>query len=226
MGRFLTQVLGMVYVAVLARYILAEGMGKIAIATSLVSILVLIINFGFSQLIVRNVASDRSKAGHYVSNALLLKAILSLIFFILILIVISVTRYPTDTTMIILIYSLSFVFDEFSEVIFSIFNAFEIMEYPAAIQTGRDITNIVLSLIAIYLHATIFALVFISVLASLLKLIVSLFFLRWRFISFSLQIDKRLCYQISNICSSIRRFSSYSTDKSSDRYSALVTLSP
>jgi len=195
-GRFLSIGLGIVYVAALARYIHAAGMGKIAIATSLVSILNLIINFGLSQLIVRDVAGDKTKAGVYFSNTLVLRGLLSIVFGIIIVGITRIIEYPYDITLIIYIYGFAYVLDTLTDVAFSIFNAFEKMEYPAAIQTGRDIANVVLSLLAIYLHANLIMIVFISAVACLLKLLASLVILRWRFVRPRLQIDPQLCRRL------------------------------
>jgi len=196
LGRIFSQGLGIVYVAVLARYIQAAGMGKVATATSLVSMLILLANLGISQLIVRDVAGDRAKADIYVANTLLLRVLLSIVFAMVIVGVTVIAKYPYDTTLIIYIYSLAYIFDQLADVAFSIFNAFEKMEYPAAIQTGRDMVNIALSLVAIYLRASLIAIVFVSALASLLKLAVSLAVLRWRFVRPKLQLDPRLCRQL------------------------------
>ncbi len=195
-GRALSLGLGIVYVAVLARYVQAAGMGKIATATSLVSILILLANFGLSQLVIRDVASDKAKASTYVLNALLLRVLLSVVFGIVIVGITAITKYPYDTTVIIYIYGFVYILDELTDVAFSIFKAFERMEYPAAIQSGRDIANVVLSLGAIYLRASLITIVLASAVASFLKLVVSLAVLRRRFVRPRLQIDRDLCRQL------------------------------
>src|SRR3990172_784466 len=87
LGRFSSQAFGIFYVAALARYIHASGMGQIATATSLVAIIMLITDFGLGQVIIRDVARDRAKASFYVSNALILKVLLSIFCWIIIFIV-------------------------------------------------------------------------------------------------------------------------------------------
>lgn len=195
-GRVLSQGLGVVYLAALARYVQAAGMGKIATAISLVSMLILLADFGLGQLIVRDVAADKAKAASYVPNVLLLRTFLSIVFGAFIVCIMAITSYPDDTNLIIYIYSFAYILDALTDVAFSVFHAFEKMEYSAAIQTGRDIINMILSFGAIYLHASLITIVFMSAVASLLKLVVSLAILRWKFVRFRLQIGQRFCRRL------------------------------
>ena len=185
--------IGIVYVAVLARYIHAAGMGKIATAISLVSTLILLADFGLGQVVVRDVASDKTKAAFYVPNVLALRVLLSVVFLIVIVGITRITQYSSDTILIIYIYAVAYVFDVFTDVAFSVFNACEEMEFPAGIQIGRDVINVGLSLAAIHLGASLTMIVLISAVANLLKLVTSLAVLRWRFVQPKLQIDYRLC---------------------------------
>jgi O-antigen/teichoic acid export membrane protein len=195
-GRILSVCLGVIYVAFLARYIHASGMGEIATATSLVSILALLVTFGFGNLIVRDVAREKANAGVYLTNVFLLRLFLSVLFFIIVYIVTTITKYNRETIIIIYIYGLAFVLDALTDVVFSIFNAFERMGYQATIQTGRDILNFGLSLGAIYFHLGLIMIVFISAVACLVKLIVSIAVLRWQFVKPSLQFDFHLCLRL------------------------------
>jgi O-antigen/teichoic acid export membrane protein len=196
LNRGLSLGLGVIYIAVLARYIHAEGIGIIATATSLVSMLMLLPNFGLSELIVRDVAGDRAKAGLYFFNAFFLRGLLSIIFAIRLVCFSKIVKYPISTTLIIFIYGLAYIVDALSDVAFSIFNGFEKMEYPATIQTARDLMNIGLSLLAIYMGASLLMIVFISLVANLFKLAMSLVILCWRFVKPRLKIDGPLCRRL------------------------------
>lgn len=196
LARMLSIGLGIIYIAALARYIHPTGMGKIAIALSLVSVVTLLANWGLSQVLIRDVASDRSRATTYVANVLSLRVALSLICCLVLGILTQLTPYSDDTILIIYIYGIAYVLDVLTDVAFSIFNAFEQMEYQAAIQIGRDIVNIGVSLAAIYVGASLIVIVFVSVVANVLKLAVSFAIMRWRFVKPTWTIDLRLCRQL------------------------------
>jgi len=196
LGRVISIGLGLVYFAALARYIHDTGLGKIAIATSLVSPISLLANFGLSQVIVRDIASDKAKAQTYVSNSIFLRGALSIAFIFTLVMITKFTNYPSDTILIIYIYAIAYIFDAITDVAFSIFNAFEKMEYITAIQTGRDIVNVVLSLAAISLHASLVVIVLISAFANLFKLVASWFTLRYKFTKPSFSLDAQLCRRL------------------------------
>jgi len=181
-GRVVSLLLGIVYVAALSRYIQAEGMGIIAAATSLLSMLSLLINFGLNDLIIRDVAADKSRAGTYLHSLLLVRGGLILVYFVLIAVIINWTNYSRDILIVIFIHSFSFALDALTDTCMSIFNAFEQMEYPTALQTGRDMINIGLSLAAIALKFHLFIIVGVSVFASLLKFLASIVIIRRRLV--------------------------------------------
>jgi len=196
LGRVLSTGLGVVYVTVLARYIQAEGMGKIGTATSLVSMLHLLISFGLSEVIVRDIASHRARAGAYLPNILVLRVLLSTVFALVVVGITAMAHYPSDTIVIIYIYAVAYAIDDLTDVAFSMFNAFEKMEYPAGIQTLRDLVNISLSLAAVRLHASLVTIVLVSALANVFKLVVSLAVLRLGFVQWKPKIDVRLCRRL------------------------------
>jgi O-antigen/teichoic acid export membrane protein len=173
LGRLFIIILGINYVAALSRYVQAEGMGIIATAMSLVSLASLLMNFGLGNLAIRDVAADKTRASAYMTSLALLRGALAFVFLVLIVLLSHWIGYSPMVFTVILIYGVAFIFDEFTDICFSIFNAHERMEYTAALQTGRDVINIGLSLAAIALKTSLFVIVGISAFANLIKLIVS-----------------------------------------------------
>ena len=182
-GRLLTLVLSIIYYGTLSRYVHASGMGVLGTATSLISLLITFVNFGLNELIVRDVAADKSRSASYVANVLFLRAGLSIVFFGAIFALIKLIKYPIETSLIILLYGFCFIFDSFSDVYLSIFNAHEKMEYVSLLFAGRDIINISLSLAAIALKSNLYLIVGISAFASFIKLIAANILLKTRFVT-------------------------------------------
>jgi O-antigen/teichoic acid export membrane protein len=174
--------LGLVYVAVLARYIHADGMGKIATATTLCALLSQLALLGVSQVIIRDVAADKSRTPYYASNTLLMRSLLCLVFVIVTVVVAHFVGYPPDTTYIIYVYCFAYAFDALGDIARSIFSAHEDMQYQAGLQMIRDVINISLSLAAIWLGASLIIIVLISALADLVKLGLSLLILRLKYV--------------------------------------------
>jgi len=182
LGQIVSRALGIFYLAALARYLGAEGIGKISTATALSGLLVLVVGPGLDTLLVRDVAADEQRSGTYVSNMLILRGLLGIPFVLLTVAIARAARYPGDTVAIIYVYTLIYLFDRFSEILASVFRAFERMEYDAGSQIVQDLINISLSLLAIQLRQSLLAIVLVSALAHACKLLLMMALLNGRFV--------------------------------------------
>ncbi len=192
-GYSISYALRFVYVAALARYIGATGLGQISTATAMVSVVILLVNFGLDTLIVRDVAGAPEKASGYVTNIAFVRLLLSLVFAIALAAIARLANYPYETQVVIALYGLTYVLDAFSGIARSIFNAFQRMEYSSAIDLSRDLVNIGFSLLGIWLGWSLVAIVAVSVGASVIKLIISVIAMLRRFVRPQLRIDPVLC---------------------------------
>src|SRR3990172_6496113 len=141
LAQIASRALGIVYVAALARYVGAEGIGNISTANALNGLLVLVVGPGLSTLLVRDIAADAKKAGTYLSNMLFLRALLGASFILLVVIVTWVAGYQGDTALIVRAYALVYLIDTLGEILTSVFRAFERMEFDAGSQVLRDLIN-------------------------------------------------------------------------------------
>jgi O-antigen/teichoic acid export membrane protein len=190
-GQGVSLAMRVVYLAVLARYVGPDGVGSISTATSLVAILSLVIVFGLDTLLVRDVAADRARAQAYVSQVIALRLGLTLLFVPLLLVTIALSSYTRETRAIIGIYALAYVLDTFYSIARSVFHAHQRMGYGAAVEVGRDLVNVLVSLIAVSLGWPLIVIVAISAAASLLKLVAGMALLSWRFVRPTLRVDVR-----------------------------------
>lgn len=191
-GSFASQALRIVYVSILARYIGTEGFGQISTATALTSVLILLVNFGFDMLIVRDVAADQQRAAKYVTNVIFVRFALTLVLALVLAVILSLSPYPYQTKVIIVIYAGIYVVDTLTAVVRCIFNAYQKMEYSSLIDFGRHALNFLLTVIGIWLGWSLAALVMMSLAASLTKLVVSVVVMRRRFVRPVFDIDLRL----------------------------------
>ena len=71
----ITKILGFFYIMYIARYLGAEGFGVLSFALAFTGIFSMFIDLGMHQLIIREVARDRSLARKYLANVALLETI-------------------------------------------------------------------------------------------------------------------------------------------------------
>ncbi len=130
-SKIVVSILGFVFVMYVARYLGVEGFGTLSFALALAEILGIFIDLGLKTLIVREVARDYSLANKYLRNVVVLKLILVIIVFTLLAITINLLDYPEHTNKIIYFICLATVFASFSNIFYSVFQAYEIMEYQS-----------------------------------------------------------------------------------------------
>lgn len=193
LGQVVTRALGIFYIAALARYVGPTGIGAISTANALCGLLVLIVVPGLETLMVRDIAANQKKVGAYVRNGFILRALFGVPFLLLSLLVAHLAGYPHTTILIIRAYALVYLFDTLGEVPVAVFRAYERMEYDAGSQIFRDLINVTLSLVAIYFQLSLLAIVYVSVIAQLCKLLLTVVLMRRRFVRFKLaKINSRI----------------------------------
>jgi O-antigen/teichoic acid export membrane protein len=186
-GRVVSLAMKVVYAAILARYVLAEGVGQLSTASSVVGIVALLTSFGLPTLLTRDIAAHRDRTGAYVGSALWLVIVLSGLMVLILAGVILWTPYPALIIELMWLYAVVYALDALSNITMATFQAYERMGYVAALQFGRDAINVVGSILGIYLHASLATLVGVSILASAAKFVASLFLLDWRLVRLSMR---------------------------------------
>ena len=176
-AEIITRAISIVYFAVLARYIQSSGMGKISTGQSLVYTLLVLVSFGFDQLLTRDVAADKNKAGAYITNIGFIRGVLLFVYYLALWIAVQLFHYQTDVIIITFLYSINATLRTITDIYYDVFRAFEKMEFVLIVRVARDSINVCLSLLAIYLKYNIYVIVGASALASLIELFLGLFFI-------------------------------------------------
>ena len=114
-----------------ARYLGAAGFGILSFALAFTGIFGVFSDLGLRQLTVREVARDKSLASKYLGNIAVMKIFLVVITFGLIALTINLLGYPEQTIKVVYLVALSIIFSAFSGMFYSIFQAYEKMEYQS-----------------------------------------------------------------------------------------------
>lgn len=123
------------------RVLSPAGEGSYAFAIAFYGIFEIVTRFGLGTLVTRDVAIDRSRAQRYLANTVALRGglwLLSLPIMGLVALFYRVVLNQLTGAEIqaIALFALALLFANISDAISAIFNAFEKMEYPAAIATA------------------------------------------------------------------------------------------
>jgi len=119
------------YTIYIARYLGANGYGILSFALAFSGIFSILADLGLSTLTIREVARDKSLSNKYLGNVLLIKIILSIVTFFVIILFVNLLGYSQQTINVVYFVSLSVILTSLSQIFYSIFQAFEKMEYQS-----------------------------------------------------------------------------------------------
>ena len=176
LAQMVSRIAIILYLAALSRHVGTGGIGQISTGAALNAIFLLVVGPGLTTLLIREVAGNHGLTDRYLSNALFLRLLLLVPFIVLTTAVAHFSDYPPETVVIIHLYTAVFILDTLGEVFIGAFRAYERMEFEAGLQLLRDFSNIGLSLLAIALGWPLIAIVFVSVVAQLIKFAATIFF--------------------------------------------------
>jgi O-antigen/teichoic acid export membrane protein len=130
-GQIVSLGIAAAYGIVLARYLGVTGFGLLSTAIAFTSVFTPFTSLGLSTLATREVARDKSLASKYLGNLIIIEISLASGTFCLIALAAYVLRYPQETITLIYVLALSVVCGGFTGVFYSLFQAFERMEYQS-----------------------------------------------------------------------------------------------
>ena len=180
-ANIVSKVLSFFYIMYTARYLGAEGFGILSFALAFTGIFSVFTNLGLGQLTIREVARDKSLAPKYLANISTMKIFLVSVTFGLIAIVINLLGYPDQTIKVVYLITLSIIFSAFNGMFYSIFQAFEKMEYQSLGQILNSVLMLCGVLFAIKYGFSVIGFASLYFMVNIIILGYSFTILRWRF---------------------------------------------
>jgi len=140
-------ILAFLYTIYIARFLGADGFGILSFALSFTAILGILADLGLSTLLVRELARDKSLTNKYIGNITLMKLILAVFTFGMMALIINLLNYPPQIIQVVYFIGLSVILSSFSQMFYSVFQAYEKMEY----QSIGNVLNNLLIFVGIFL---------------------------------------------------------------------------
>lgn len=174
LSKGISYIFGFLYVIYAARYLGAASFGLLSFAIAFTGIFEVFIDLGLNSLSTREIARDKSLTKKYLGNITVIKIILSLINFIIIAFLVNILQYPLQTVQIVYILTAYLILFNFSAMFFSIFQAYEKMEYQSLGQILFSLILIFSVYLSIILDLNILGFALSYLFASLITLIYSI----------------------------------------------------
>lgn len=182
-AQVIAKFLSFFYIMYTARYLGAAGFGILSFALAFTGMFGVFADLGLSTLTVREVARDKSLASKYLTNIGAMKIILVIITFGLVALIINLLGYPQQTIKVVYLVALSVIFNAFSGMFYSIFQAFEKMEYASLGQILSSVLMLGGVILAINQGFSVVGFASLYLIASVIILGYSLIILRWKFVN-------------------------------------------
>ncbi|MFC1630295.1 flippase, partial [Patescibacteria group bacterium] len=180
----------------LARHFGPEIYGQWAFALSFVSLFVILIDFGFSTLTIRELARDKLKYSQYVDNILAMKLVLGLASLGLIAFLIQFLGKEQEVIRLVYFLALYVIINNFTTFFQSIFRAYEKMQYETICKAVQNLSLLGLSAFFILTDGSILAISYAYVGAVLIGFLCSFVLLWSHFPKFFLKVDWKICREI------------------------------
>ncbi|MGP8321372.1 MAG: flippase [Methanosarcinaceae archaeon] len=145
-SQIITSILGFFVLICIARYLGEVGFGKYSFAVSFTALFIIFADLGISNLIIRELARNKELTNEYLTNVSVIKLLLSFLAFALIALTINLMDYPQDTIYVVYLFGIYMILTSFALAFRSIFQAYEKMEYTAAVMIIEKIILIPLVL--------------------------------------------------------------------------------
>lgn len=188
-GMVISKILLLIITIYIARYLGPVGFGKFSFAFAFTGLFAILANFGFDQLTIREVARDKTLAGKYLDNIIIIKLILSVVTFTLIVLIINLIQCPPDTTLAVYLFGIYVILTSFARFFRSLFRAFERMEYEALLDIIEKIVLISLTISVLILGYGLIEVVSIFVIAGIINFLLSFLVIASKFAKPLINVD-------------------------------------
>lgn len=176
---FLNKIIDTAFAMLMLRILGPEGAGKYGFAIVVYAFLEIGTNFGLNTLLTREVAKDRSQANRYLANTAILRLIILLAVSPLLFLFLAAWRHffalTDDTTITILLLTVSLIPGSIAAALSSVFIAYEKMEYPAAITTVTTIVRVSLGVAVLLMGLGIIGLAAVAVVTNIVTALILLY---------------------------------------------------
>lgn len=180
----------------IARKLGALEFGKWSFAHSFAFMFAILTQLGLDTLIIRDIAADKDKLKDYFYNGLVIKTILAVFVFILLVIIINLLGYPSDTKLVVYTIGAAIIFNSFSRYFYSVFRAFERMEFEAFLFVLTALIISVFGLTLLFLGYTIIQIALVVLITHLINLLLGFFIVKKKFLKthflFSYKVSKNM----------------------------------
>jgi O-antigen/teichoic acid export membrane protein len=158
---------------IVSHFLGVSPMGSLSLALTYLGFGILFSNWGFGNLLTREIARDHNIYNKYIANYGVLRIFFACFAILLINLIIPSLSYTKDTILVIRIISISLIATTIVKLYYSVFIAFEDLKYISVISLIISILRLTASIITILLNGSIVDIAIIYTILEFLSVLVS-----------------------------------------------------
>jgi O-antigen/teichoic acid export membrane protein len=190
-GNIIFRLISLFVIIYLARYLGSVEFGKYSFVFAYLAFFGILTDLGISSILVREMSRDHAAAPKLIGNAYILRWIFTVFAVVLSLIIINLMSYPADTTTYVYIAAFTLLFQSFSGLYSTMFQANLRMEYNIFGRLASRVLSATLILWIIFAKGTLKQVMIALVLSEMINTFISYSFSR-KFVRPKFTIDLRL----------------------------------
>lgn len=173
----------------IARSLGSAVFGRFNFAYAFSIIAVLFMDMGINYMLIRDISKNRGLVKKFIVNSFAIKIALSIITFIITFLILNVANYPEEARILVYILVLFAFLKSFTELLFSVFKAYEAMYYEALLKILRMLAALAFGLLAINFYKDIILLSIVFLVIEAVIFILSFFIILSKFVKLKLSFD-------------------------------------
>jgi O-antigen/teichoic acid export membrane protein len=143
-SEIISKIIQLIIFVFLARALGKDDFGILSFGFAFAFLIVIIADFGLSTLLIREISRNKKLAAKYLSNALMVKILLSIITIIFAYFFLNLMDYSNEIKTVAYIMLSFTILQSFTDLNYSIFRSFEKMHYDAFLKVLRVLILIIL----------------------------------------------------------------------------------
>lgn len=195
-ANIIIRILGALVIFFLARGLGVDIFGQYSFALSFVGFFSLFTNYGFSNLIIRDVAKDRTKTSKYINNILGIKIAFGIISLVSLFIISLFINKPTGVLIAMYVFGIELVVTSFTNTLRSVFHAYEIMEFDSITKIIEKTIWAILLLFLIFNKLSLINVALATLVSAILGLVITYIFFKRKIFDINISYDKKIWKKI------------------------------
>ncbi|MBU1132588.1 flippase [Patescibacteria group bacterium] len=187
------KILSFFYFILIARFIGVEDLGKYAFALSFTTLFAVLVDFGLTQALIREVAKYEERTKSYLSSVIGIRLLFSLLVYGLVAVAINLMGYPEVTKQLVYFSGVIMVMDQFTLCFWGIFRGFRNLKIESISVVINQLIIVATGIVILLLHLPLIFLLLPLFFGSLFSLIFSAVSVRKKLgFDYSIKIDKKI----------------------------------